>query len=98
VVLGPTQPTIQWVQGVKQPGHKVDHSSATIAKVKNMQIYMSAGYRCTFTLLRFDFQCLSYSQGRELDGEEIDETEEDDRTKFNDQLQTIGSFGRQVCQ
>jgi hypothetical protein len=47
-------------------------------------------------LLRFDFQCLSYSQGRELDGEEIDETEEDDRTKFKDQLQTIGSFGRQV--
>jgi hypothetical protein len=41
---------------------------------------------------------LSYSQGRELDVEEIDETEEDDRTKFKDQLQTIGSFGRQVCQ
>ncbi|XP_069695986.1 exportin-4-like isoform X2 [Periplaneta americana] len=35
-------------------------------------------------------------QGRELDVEEIDETEEDDRTKFKDQLQTIGSFGRQV--
>jgi hypothetical protein len=35
-------------------------------------------------------------QGRELDAEEIDETEEDDRTKFKDQLQTIGSFGRQV--
>jgi hypothetical protein len=35
-------------------------------------------------------------QGRELDAEEIDETEDDDRTKFKDQLQTIGSFGRQV--
>jgi hypothetical protein len=32
-----------------------------------------------------------------LDVEEIDETEEDDRTRFKDQLQTIGSFGRQVC-
>ncbi|XP_067013326.2 exportin-4 isoform X2 [Anabrus simplex] len=35
-------------------------------------------------------------QGRELETEEIDETEEDDRTKFKDQLQTIGCFGRQV--
>ncbi|XP_021933085.1 exportin-4-like, partial [Zootermopsis nevadensis] len=34
-------------------------------------------------------------QGRELDIEEIYDTEEDDRTKFKDQLQTIGSFGRQ---
>jgi hypothetical protein len=39
---------------------------------------------------------LLYLQGRELDAEEIDETEDDDRTKFKDQLQTIGSFGRQV--
>ena len=39
---------------------------------------------------------LFWLQGRELDAEEIDETEEDDRTKFKDQLQTIGSFGRQV--
>ena len=31
-----------------------------------------------------------------MDAEEIDETEDDDRTKFMEQLQTIGSFGRQV--
>jgi hypothetical protein len=47
---------------------------------------------------KIHYSMLSYSQGRELDVEEIDETEEDDRTKFKDQLQTIGSFGRQVCQ
>ncbi|XP_046399517.1 exportin-4-like [Ischnura elegans] len=35
-------------------------------------------------------------QGREIDVEEIDETEEDDRTKFKDQLEAIGAFGRQV--
>nr|CAD7397105.1 unnamed protein product [Timema cristinae] len=35
-------------------------------------------------------------QGRELDVEEIDDTEENDRTKFQDQLMTIGVVGRHV--
>ncbi|XP_063234006.1 exportin-4-like [Bacillus rossius redtenbacheri] len=35
-------------------------------------------------------------QGAELNTEDIDETEEDDRTKFKDQLQIIGVFGRHV--
>lgn len=30
------------------------------------------------------------------EGEEIDEAEDNDRTKFKDQLQTIGIFGRQI--
>lgn len=34
--------------------------------------------------------------GHEIDSEEIDETEEDDRIKFRDQLQAIGAFARQV--
>ncbi|XP_012251237.1 exportin-4-like [Athalia rosae] len=34
--------------------------------------------------------------GKELNDEEIDGTEENDRTKFKEQLQTIGNFGRQV--
>ncbi|OXU22639.1 hypothetical protein TSAR_013645 [Trichomalopsis sarcophagae] len=34
--------------------------------------------------------------GKELNNEEIDATEEDDRSKFKEQLQTIGHFGRQV--
>lgn len=34
--------------------------------------------------------------GRELDAEEIEETEEDDRVKFKDQLQAIGALGRKV--
>lgn len=33
---------------------------------------------------------------KELNNEEIDATEEDDRSKFKEQLQTIGHFGRQV--
>ncbi|KAK7874402.1 hypothetical protein R5R35_001498 [Gryllus longicercus] len=35
-------------------------------------------------------------QDQELDSEDIDEIEEDDRTRFKEQLQVIGSFGRQV--
>nr|XP_046471552.1 exportin-4-like isoform X1 [Neodiprion pinetum] len=34
--------------------------------------------------------------GKELNDEEIDATEENDRDKFKEQLQTIGNFGRQV--
>ncbi|XP_046738110.1 exportin-4-like isoform X2 [Diprion similis] len=34
--------------------------------------------------------------GKELNDEEIDATEENDRVKFKEQLQTIGNFGRQV--
>lgn len=34
--------------------------------------------------------------GRELEAEEIEETEEDDRIKFRDQLQSIGALGRRV--
>ena len=34
--------------------------------------------------------------GKEVNSEEIDACEEDDRTKFKEQLQTIGNFGRQV--
>lgn len=34
--------------------------------------------------------------GKEFNNEEIDAIEEDDRSKFKEQLQTIGNFGRQV--
>ncbi|KAG8318068.1 Exportin-4 [Homalodisca vitripennis] len=34
--------------------------------------------------------------GRDIDSEEIDETEEDDQIKFRDQLQSIGVLGRQI--
>jgi hypothetical protein len=37
--LGPTQPPIQWVRGVKRPGHEADHSLPTSAEVKKMWIY-----------------------------------------------------------
>ncbi|XP_058796622.1 exportin-4-like [Phymastichus coffea] len=36
------------------------------------------------------------SGGKELNNEEIDATEEDDRTKFRDQLQSIGNCGRRI--
>jgi hypothetical protein len=41
LALGPTQPPIQWVpgalsMGVKQPGHKADHSPLSSAEVKNV--------------------------------------------------------------
>jgi hypothetical protein len=44
--LGPTQPSIQWVQGafslgVKRPGHEADHSPPSSAEVKNAWNYTS---------------------------------------------------------
>jgi hypothetical protein len=44
--LGPTQPPIQWIRaalslGVKRPGHEVDHSPPSSAKVKNAWSYTS---------------------------------------------------------
>ena len=36
--------------------------------------------------------------GRELEAEEIAEIDEDDKTKFKDQLQSIGALGRQVLE
>jgi hypothetical protein len=32
--LGPTQPSIQWVPGIKRQGREADHSSPTSAEVK----------------------------------------------------------------
>jgi hypothetical protein len=34
-VLGPTQPHIQWIPGVKRPGCEADHSPPTTAEVRN---------------------------------------------------------------
>jgi hypothetical protein len=39
--LGPTQPPIQWVPGVKRPGREADRSSPTTAEVKKIWIYTS---------------------------------------------------------
>jgi hypothetical protein len=39
--LGPTQPSIQWVPGVKRPGREADHSPPTNAEVKKTWIYTS---------------------------------------------------------
>jgi hypothetical protein len=39
--LGPTQPPIQWVPGVKRPGREADHSPPTSAEVKKTWIYTS---------------------------------------------------------
>jgi len=33
--LGPTQPPIQWVPGVKRPGREADYSPPSSAAVKN---------------------------------------------------------------
>jgi hypothetical protein len=41
-VLGPTQPQIQWVQGLlKQQGHEADHSPSSSAEMKNRWSYIS---------------------------------------------------------
>jgi hypothetical protein len=40
-VLGPIQPPIQWVLGVKQPGCEADHSPQWSAEVKNAWSYTS---------------------------------------------------------
>jgi hypothetical protein len=34
-VLDLTQPPIQWVQGIKRPGHETDHSPPSSVKVNN---------------------------------------------------------------
>jgi hypothetical protein len=39
--LGPTQPPIQRVPGVKRPGRAADHSPLISAEVKKMWIYTS---------------------------------------------------------
>jgi hypothetical protein len=33
--LGPTQPPVQWLLGVKRPGREAGHSTPSSAKVKN---------------------------------------------------------------
>jgi hypothetical protein len=40
-VLGPTQPLIQWVAGIKRTGCEADHSPPTSAEVKKTWIYTS---------------------------------------------------------
>jgi hypothetical protein len=40
-VLGPTQPPIQWVRGIKCPVRKAHHSHPDSAEVKKMWIYTS---------------------------------------------------------
>jgi hypothetical protein len=37
--LGPTQPPIRWVPGLKRPGHEADHSPPTTAEIKKTLIY-----------------------------------------------------------
>jgi hypothetical protein len=39
--LGPTQPPIQWLPGVKRAGRETDHSPQTSADVKKLWIYTS---------------------------------------------------------
>jgi hypothetical protein len=34
-LLGPTQPHIEWILGIKRPGREADHSTPPIAEVKN---------------------------------------------------------------
>jgi hypothetical protein len=41
LVLGPTQPPIQWVLGVKWLGGEADHSPTNSAEVQNTWIYTS---------------------------------------------------------
>jgi hypothetical protein len=39
--LGTTQPSFQWVPGVKWHGYEADHSPPSVAMVKNEGIYTS---------------------------------------------------------
>jgi hypothetical protein len=39
LALGPTQPSLQWEQGVKQPGHEDNLSFLSAAKIKNAWSY-----------------------------------------------------------
>jgi uncharacterized membrane protein YbjE (DUF340 family) len=42
LALGPTQPSLQWELGVKQPGHEDNQSFASAAKIKNAWSYTLA--------------------------------------------------------
>jgi hypothetical protein len=35
LAVGPTQPSVQWELGVKQPGHKDNQSFSSATKIKN---------------------------------------------------------------
>jgi hypothetical protein len=50
--MGPTQPPIHWVPGVKRQGREADHSPSNSAEVKQMWIYTST------PSLAFMAQCL----------------------------------------
>ncbi|GLV31188.1 hypothetical protein CBL_12263 [Carabus blaptoides fortunei] len=57
--------------------------------------------QCSMQIFNTYLQChLAPPHGTRInvdtEGEEIDETEDSDRTKFKDQLQTIGVFGRHI--
>jgi hypothetical protein len=50
-VLEPTQPSIQWVPGVKLPGRETNHYPPTRADVKKVWIYTSTPpYRSTLDI------------------------------------------------
>jgi len=59
----PTQPPVQWVQGVlssevKRPGREADHSTPSSAEVQNARSYTSA------PPIRLHGVVLSYAQGQ----------------------------------
>jgi hypothetical protein len=44
--VGPTQPPVQWVLELKQPGHEVNYSSSSRAGVKNEWSNNSTPFIC----------------------------------------------------
>jgi len=67
-VLGPTEPSVQWIQGhlspaVKMPGRKTDHSSLSTDEVKNEWIPTTTSQVCYLDAHRNNFYLLSFTFG-----------------------------------
>jgi hypothetical protein len=60
-----TKPPVQWVAGVKGPGHKVDPSHQSTAEVKNKLSYTSAALICLLGMERDNIVLLVIFRSRE---------------------------------
>lgn len=77
----------------------VSATTDAITPIFPIELSKQSGIQIFNTYLQYHLSPPDGTRGvgsKELNNEEIDANEEDDRSKFEDQLQIIGNFGRQV--